>query len=374
VVVTSCVCRRLAIACVAVLGAIGLLAPPAWAGSGTTLGGYGTPNIDFQVSPGEYGSSCVGPTAQTSGGRTYHFTICEENDADNIYFAIQIDHGFSPGFDVPAFWFDSPDDGKVAVDPPGGCAAFPAPVEDGFNWDMDQGATYTDLYYCFSDSLTIGFDGLTNVHGACTPNNTNTSQSCEFSKPLSSGDPDDFNLAPGGTVGWCFTFDDRSNTANAIGNIAGDVQYPQHCWLDTTSNQGAVEGSAAKYANAKIIGALGALVAEANAKLGKYLAICKFCPPDPSKKLQGELRVVRNALTAGKRLSAVRALKSFIESTQQFVKARRFPKASGAVLVARARRLLERVQHAPSSVRKPFLPGLAKRTNMTSVLPNGNRG
>ena len=314
----------------------------------------------------------MGPVAQASGARTYHLTICEENDAQNIYFAVQIDVGYAAGQNVPAFWFDSPDDGKVAAgDPAGGCAAAPAPVEDAIDWNMVSPGVYEDNYYCFSNGLAVGLDGQSDGQGGCTINAANTQQSCEFAKPLSSGDADDFSLTAGDTVGWCFTFDDQANNANAIGNFAGDIQYPAGCWLDKANKHGAVEGSAANYANAKIDGPLVALIGGLNAKLGKYLAICKRCPPDPTKFLQGELRQVRVALSAGKRSSAVRALKSFIKSAQRFSKARRFPGARAAGLVARARRLIVQVQHAPSMIRTPF-SGTAKRKPVTMVLPTGN--
>ena len=367
-------------ALVGAVATIALLPGIAWAGSGVTLGRYATSTVDGRLSSGEYGSSCVGPVRQPSGSKSYRFTICEQNDGKNVYFAISINDPLSLGFDAPMLWFDNNNDGHVAAgDPNGGCPAQPAPVEDAMSWSIEQSGVYEDSYSCFTSSgpnagWSLGFDAVTNIdgQGSCVPNPANTAQTCEFSKPLRSGDLDDFSLVPGDTIGWCFTYNDRSNPTNALGTaVPTDVQYPVGCWLDKTAHHDTLSGSTTRYANALIHSDLSILVKTIDVQLGRYLLTCQFCPPDPTKQLQGELRLTRSALAERHRDRAARALRSFVSSIQRLVRNGLFPAKSADVLIPRARRIIFELEHPPWASKPPTRPANARKVKLTIPVGGG---
>lgn len=331
-----------------------LVASPAAAHSGDHLGHYGTAQLgDGKVSGAEYGSSCIGPKTQTSGAVTYHFSICETNDTQNDYWGIKIDDPF--GFDAPAIWFDNNHDGKVA---PGAgadqCAPYPQPVEDFIGASLFQPGVFTDSYYCKpAGSFLFGFDdtGQDNGSGGCSPNGANTKQVCELSHPLNSGDADDYSVKPLDTLGWCFTYDDKANNANAIGSF-GDIQYPAGCYLDKTNHKDALNGNATHYGDIQKRPVTDALAQAVKDKLQQYLATCRFCPPDPTRDLLGEVRVAIGQLNAQHAGRAVTALQTAVSHAKRFVASGQLSAGRGHQVINRARALIARVRNAPT-VRKP---------------------
>jgi hypothetical protein len=332
-----------------------LVASPAAAHSGDHLGHYGTAKLgDGKVSAAEYGGSCIGPKTQTSGTVTYHFTICETNDTKNDYWGIKIDDPFA--FDAPVIWFDNNHDGKVAAGVGADqCALYPQPVEDFIGWSLFQTGVFVDSYYCKPAGnflFAFGDTGQENGAGSCTPDAANTKQVCELSHPLNSGDSDDYGVNPLDTLGWCFTYDDKANNANAVGSFAGDVQYPAGCFLDKSNHKDALNGNAAHYGDVQKRPVTDAIVQALKDRLQQYLATCQFCPPDPTRDLLGEVRVAINQLNAQHRGRAVTALQTVVSHTQRFVGSRQLPAAGGRQITNRARALIARIRNAPT-VAKP---------------------
>jgi hypothetical protein len=334
--------RRTAQAVLGALVAVALLAPSARAGSGPTLGRYASAHVNGSMGAHEY-SSCTGPTTEHSGSRTYHVTICAQNDAHNLYFALKIDDPLSTGFDAPAFWFDNNDDGHLAAAGPGGvCAPPPAPVDDGFNWSFVSSGIYDDWNTCFGPNFAFTSDMTPNGTGGCTP--AATSQTCEFSKPLHDGDPDDFQLHAGSRAGWCFTWQDRGNPADAIGNFAGDISVPTGCWLDSSQHRDALHGNSSRWANVAIYSQLQAILAEVRSEIARYVAVCR-CPPDPTKTLTGEVHQLEHYLAGNSRSRATRATRALIASTQRYARSGALGKTFAATLVKRALHVVAALEH-----------------------------
>ena len=139
------------------------LSAPAFAHSGDQLSEYGSAAVDGVISPKEYGDSCIGPVTQPAppGGvqASYTFTICETNDTENDYYAVQIDDQtngpVTPHDDSLSFFFDNAHDGAIVPGADRSCAPVGEPVEDfiAFFQVGDGSPGFTDLLYC---KLTSG--------------------------------------------------------------------------------------------------------------------------------------------------------------------------------------------------------------------------
>ena len=358
-------------ACALAVGSLLMLAPPAFAHSGDVLKGYGTATVDVKLSPGEYGNSCIGPIKRTAGGKTYTFSVCEVNDATNTYWGISIDDAFN--YDAPALWFDNGHDGKIA---PGvganQCASFPEPVEDATSFSLVSTGVYADSYYCKADNIQFGFSdsSQTDGKGGCAPVGAALdTEFCEFSKPLNSGDPDDFALKPGQTVGWCFTYDDKANPADPLG-IGGELQYPPRCWLDKNTTKDLLDGGAAKLGDVVVDSGLNALVQAVRDKLAKVLLECRFCPPDPTRTLDGEVRQTITRLNGQDGRGAIASLRAFERSVKAFIRSGKLPsKAQSFVTVAR--RLRKQIGKVPAATGPGPRPAGGTRTTTTITARRG---
>jgi hypothetical protein len=348
-----------------------MLAPASWAHSGDVLQGYGTANLDAKLSPNEYGSSCVGPIKRTVGGTAYKFTICEINDTTNQYWGISINDKFN--YDAVALWFDNGHDGAIA---PGvganQCAPFPNPVEDAMSFSLIGAGLFTDSYYCKADNIQIGFtdSGQGDGKGGCAPVGASLNDEfCEFSKPLNSGDPDDFALTAGKKLGWCFTYDDKANPADPLG-IGGELQYPPRCWLDKNNHKGLLDGSAAKFGDVVTDSGLNALVQAVKQKLAQVLTDCGFCPPDPTRTLDGEVRQTISQLSKQNARGAIASLLAFERSVKGFMKSGKLPPKAQSFVTA-ARGLRKRILKVPALRGPGPRPAGGARTTKP-VLANGS--
>ena len=195
--------------------AIGL--PSVSAHSGDVLSGYGTPTLDGIISPGEY-DSCSGPISQVSIGRdattdeyterTYTFTICAANDSENTYYAVTISDVTEDETDRAEFLFDNDHDGAAV--------SCEGEVEDGLGYAGLSG--FLDRNYCFPFWVPAS-DSHQDVAGVRLV--TDVGSVYELSHPLDSGDPEDYTLSLGGTVGWCFLYEDGSHL--------GTITFPSDC-------------------------------------------------------------------------------------------------------------------------------------------------
>jgi hypothetical protein len=182
------------------------------------LSAFGTATVDGVISAGEYGSS-IGPiTLQTFTGN-YTFTIYETNDLQNDYYAFTInDTTYNPE-DRFTTYFDNQHDGFIPQ--------FTDPnldiYEDAISVTGD--GTFSDRHYGYisgsfnapADSIMNGFAAATFIPGQ--------GYVFEMSHPLNSGDPWDYNLSIGSTVGWCFIYTDM-DTVKSIIYPVGAVSNP----------------------------------------------------------------------------------------------------------------------------------------------------
>ncbi len=199
--------------------------PFIFAHSGDLLSAYGTATVDGIISPGEYGS-CIGPITQ--GGYTY--AICETNDEVNDYYAVRISDLTNDATDFAAFYFDDDNNGVVVSCGPGNQ---PPPQEDSIiAWG---GGRFADGHQCHvvgGGLWTTSGEDLENVRAAVNfaPGE---GYLYEWSHPLKSGDPNDYSLSLGSSVGWCFLYGDTS--------VGVTLQYPAGCY------DGAKRGDASNY-------------------------------------------------------------------------------------------------------------------------------
>ena len=275
--------------------------PPVWSHSDDVLSEFGTATVDGVISGGEYGDSCIGPVSQTAGSTTYMFTFCETNDENNDYYAFIIDDLTDDPEKEDSFliFFDDEHDGAVADGAGrGGCGPFGNPVEDFIGFFL---GFFTDSFYCFVPPFSFGFTDTSSVDGNVVREFTEEGWVYEFSHPLNSGDPEDYSLALGDTVGFCLTYDDGSNLTNSF--AFGELQFPPGCFLD------AAKSSTEKYGDVVKISELDELLddlLEILAGLREEVAIAKLppprcltCPPNFLKKLDEALMLVMRANDAG---------------------------------------------------------------------------
>jgi hypothetical protein len=310
------------------------------ADAGPTLARFGTATVNGTVGVGEYGTSCIGPLDRQAGDVHYQVTVCAENNQHYVFFGVHVTDMFN--FDAVSLWYDDTNNGHVATGSGGTCDPAPAPIEDSQSFSLVSTGVYADSYYCYSSGLAIGpGDSTSNGQGSCTPSGpSSTAEDCEFSKPLDSGDPDDFTRHANDKLGWCFTYNDKGNDANPLGNVAGDLAVPQHCWRDKQMGVDALHGISSRYGTLIVRGVSAKLVPKAK-KLSSLLATCQTCPPGPQSDLDEIAAKAVVDLRESHPNRAARALHRFL---LRIARADAFPHSLGQKLQTRAKRLIPRIQ------------------------------
>lgn len=354
-----------------------LFASTAAAHSGDKLDDYGTATVDGVVSNNEY-ADCTPTVSQTAGAVSYQFRICETNDEDNDYYAVEITDatGGTPDTEDSAqLWFDEDHDGTISV-AGDGCPYADPDNEDWIGWLF---GIFNDGYYCRqSDSSTlVGWDGPFNGTGDHDFGATTLGAGSvfEFSHPLDSGDADDYSLAHHDTVGWCFTYDDEANSPpNNPGFAFGEIQYPPGCFVDF-SNQtlGLVRGDSTNFGDVFKLNKLDELLEKLKNKLKQYVAGCKPCPPDPTKKLLEKVNEAIKALKKEKQGRAVKALDAFVELTQEFIGSDALPQGKAKKFVKKGKSFANKIDkyEAPGPAQPLPPPGAGQRPIIDRAGPNG---
>lgn len=269
--------------------------------------------------------------------------------------------------DNPLIWFDAGHDGLVQPGVGGECP-FGGPVEDYIGYS--HGA-FIDRWYCNKPSFIQDADGG-GTHGAAAASHVFPDWVFEFSHPLDSTDPDDYAVATGDTLGWCFTYNNASDPTNST--AVGELQYPPGCWFDANSSDDAVQGSTLKYADLEKETLTHDSLQALKDKLKGLVATCDFCPPDPRAKLREKIINVVTDLKADNKAGAISALKAFIRSTRKMIGAERLPAKEARRFVGEARDLLGNLAAAAASPGS-IVPGPgAHSANPIAVGPNGQEG
>jgi hypothetical protein len=156
----------------------------AFAHYGEQLSGYGTAEIDGIRSLGEWDDAFVIPLF---GGKSEASKLLVMNDENNLYIALSvIDNTLGPR-DQFGVRFDNSHNGIFDVNDDSGALAKLGFLNDGHfngtNWIADS-----------------------RIDGEGAAQNDGTRNFMEYSKPLKSGDVNDFNLSMGDTVGFCITY------------------------------------------------------------------------------------------------------------------------------------------------------------------------
>jgi len=148
------------------------------------LSGYGTATIDGIRSSGEWDNAHV---ISVFGGKSESDLLLVMNDENNLYMALNVvDNVLTPD-DYFGITFDNDHNGILDVnDDSGGVSGIGTVLDlyfNGTNWIIDS---------------KIDGDGAAQREG-----NRNF---IEYSKPLNSGDEDDFNLSIGDRIGFCVVY------------------------------------------------------------------------------------------------------------------------------------------------------------------------
>ena len=156
----------------------------AFAHYGEQLSGYGTAQIDGLRSVGEWDDAYVIPVF---GGKSEADMLLVMNDENNLYIALSvIDNALGPR-DQFGVRFDNAHNGIFDLNDDSGAIAKLGFLNDGHfngtNWIADS-----------------------RIDGEGAAQNDGTRNFMEYSKPLKSGDVNDFNLSIGDTVGFCITY------------------------------------------------------------------------------------------------------------------------------------------------------------------------
>ncbi|MCS7137541.1 MAG: hypothetical protein NZ941_04130, partial [Candidatus Caldarchaeum sp.] len=155
------------------------------------------------------------------------------NDGSNDYYYFEINDLTQNGNDRFYLLFDNAHDGAVAACGPG------IPVEDAIGYveppPRPLPSPLIDVHYCgqpTTDQPPAGIDGSQHITSALsfTPG---VGYRFEFSHPLNSGDPQDYALSIGSTVGWCIYWRDADKPAPNI------VEYPPDCYSVYATGGGA---------------------------------------------------------------------------------------------------------------------------------------
>jgi len=150
---------------------------------GVSLTGSGTATIDGVLSPGEWdGAGQISVFTGAFAGSTF-FVM---NDANNLYLALEVvDSTLNPG-DTMIVRFDNTHDGVATFG------------------DDEIFARQTGLV---DTRFTNSWGNVDPVqHGTGAAGSTGSKNFIEASKPLNSGDSNDFNLSLGDTVGFCLGY------------------------------------------------------------------------------------------------------------------------------------------------------------------------
>ena len=151
---------------------------------GEQLSGYGTAEIDGILSAGEWDDAYV---ISVFGGKSDGSRLLAMNDENNLYIGlIVIDNILTPD-DQLGLMFDNSHNGIFDIKDDSGGFSGLGEVSDGHfngtNWIIDS-----------------------SIHGIGAAQNDGIRNFMEYSKPLNSGDVNDFNLSVGDTVGFCLTY------------------------------------------------------------------------------------------------------------------------------------------------------------------------
>ena len=150
------------------------------------LSGFGTPTIDGAFSPGEWdGAAQIPVFSGTFSGSIFYVM----NDQNHLYLALRVpDPSLGPN-DVLKVRFDN---------------AHNAAPNDGDDELCPTAVQFRDCHFSFAAS-SWGFQD-SQQDGASAAGNTGSFNFFEVSHPLTSGDPDDFSLSVGATVGFCLRY------------------------------------------------------------------------------------------------------------------------------------------------------------------------
>ncbi|MDH3610922.1 MAG: hypothetical protein OEM79_04090 [Nitrosopumilus sp.] len=151
---------------------------------GEQLSGYGTAEIDGNRSVGEWDDAYV---ISVFGGKSDGSRLLVMNDENNLYVGlIVIDNLLTPD-DQLGIMFDNSHNGVIDNNDDSGGFSGLGIVNDGHfngtNWIVDS-----------------------SIQGVGEAQNDGIRNFLEYSKPLNSGDENDFNLSIGDTVGFCLTY------------------------------------------------------------------------------------------------------------------------------------------------------------------------
>lgn len=150
---------------------------------GETLSGYGTAEIDGVISEKEWDGAHIIPVF---GGKSEAEMLLVMNDETNLYIGlILIDDSLSSR-DQFGVRFDNSHNGV-------------------FDTNDDSGAIAANVFT--NDGHFNGTDWIADsrIDGEGAAQNDGTRNFFEYSKPLKSGDENDFNLSIGDTIGFCIT-------------------------------------------------------------------------------------------------------------------------------------------------------------------------
>lgn len=156
----------------------------AFAHYGDQLSGYGTATIDGKLSAGEWDSAAEIPVF---AGELSGSTLFVMNDEKNLYIALSVVDDTLTSDDHIEIRFDNSHNGILDLNDDTGGLSGLVTIGDGYF----DGENYVP------DS---------NTHGVGATQNDGTRNFIEYSKPLDTGDANDFNLSIGDTVGFCITY------------------------------------------------------------------------------------------------------------------------------------------------------------------------
>ncbi|SIO44053.1 hypothetical protein SAMN05444722_2165 [Rhodovulum sp. ES.010] len=179
----------------AIFGAMSLAATSAM---GATLSGFGTASVDGVIAPGEWNpAGSVNFLVNTPGGGTAAATLWAMNDRVNLYLGVEI----AGTYDLPDVNFEFDVDGDATTSD--GDDAVVVNTTVGYR----DSVRTSDPAVCpvpgpcgVPDPLVGGV-----VNGTAAIDETLLSTVFEVVKPLDSGDPNDFALTTGDTIG-LYTF------------------------------------------------------------------------------------------------------------------------------------------------------------------------
>jgi len=178
-----------------IFGAISLFATSA---VGATLSGFGTASVDGVISPGEWDSAgSVDFLVNTPDGGTAAATLWAMNDAVSLYLGVEI----AGLYDLPGVNFEFDVDGDEMISD-----GDDAVVLNELAGYRDSVRTSDPAVCPVSEPCGV-LDTLVGgvVNGTGAIDETLTATVFEVVKPLDSGDPNDFALTAGDTIG-LYTF------------------------------------------------------------------------------------------------------------------------------------------------------------------------